>query len=52
MSFLTPSQGHVSRAIGTHDQDLTVLYLPPQVEEQADGTAIRPLQVVQHQQQW
>jgi hypothetical protein len=44
--------GYFSRAVGPHDQDSATLYPPPQVEEQADGAAIHPLQVVQHQQQW
>jgi hypothetical protein len=40
------SQGYLGRAIGTHNQDAAALYLPSQVKEQVDRTAIGPLQVV------
>ena len=46
------SQSHLFRAVGSHDQDPTALDASAQVEQQIDGTGIRPLQVVQHQQQW
>ncbi len=44
-------QFNLFRAVGAHQQDPSPRQPPPQVKEQADGTQVCPLQVVQYQQQ-
>jgi hypothetical protein len=41
----------VARPVGAHDQHPAAGQPPPQVEQQAGRAGIRPLQVVQHQDQ-
>lgn len=51
MPLTLPGQGDLLGPVGTNDQDSTAGQAPAQVEEQIDGASIRPLQIVQHQEQ-
>ena len=51
MSRPTAAERHVRWTIGTHDHDLAGLDVPRQMEEHAERRRVRPLQIVQKEEE-
>ena len=43
------AQRNLIWTIDAHDQDAAPTQPPPEVEQQVDGTGVRPLEIIQHQ---
>jgi hypothetical protein len=52
VALAAPARRHLGRAVETQDQDPARLDLSPELEQQVQRAGVRPVQIVQHEQQW